>query len=477
MNVRLPHFETARVLVVGDVMLDRYWHGDTARISPEAPVPVVKVETLEDRPGGAANVALNVAGLGASPLVIGVTGDDRRARELAELLAAAGARSEFLKIADSATITKLRVISQHQQLIRLDFEDGFPGLDQDRFNNLVARHLDDCDVVVLSDYGKGALDQIEALISLARKCGKPTLVDPKGRHFERYRGATLLTPNRQELEAVVGHCSDLAQLVDRGCRLVVDLDLQALLVTRGEEGMTLLQQGKEPLHLPAHAREVFDVTGAGDTVISTLAVGLASGLGMVDATELANVAAGVVVGKLGTASVGVPELRRAMFVHEDLFRGVVSETQLIGLVDAARALGERIVMTNGCFDILHAGHVTYLEQARRLGERLIVAVNDDDSVRRLKGASRPVNSQEQRMEVLAGLGAVDWVVPFSEDTPERLISEVLPDFLVKGGDNDPEHIPGNRSVWEAGGEVVVMDYVDDRSTTGIIARIQKRHGG
>jgi D-beta-D-heptose 7-phosphate kinase/D-beta-D-heptose 1-phosphate adenosyltransferase len=477
MNVHIPHFETTRVLVVGDVMLDRYWHGDTARISPEAPVPVVKVEAREDRPGGAANVALNVAGLGACPLVIGVTGNDQHARELTELLTAVGARNDFLKIADSATITKLRVVSQHQQLIRLDFEDGFPQLDHGRLNELVAGHVADHEVVIFSDYGKGALGQVEALIACAREAGKPALVDPKGRDFGRYRGATLLTPNRKELEAVVGRCADHAELLNRGNWLLVDLELQALLITRGEEGMTLLERGHEPLHLPTHAREVYDVTGAGDTVISTLAVGLGAGMGLVDATQLANVAAGVVVGKLGTAGVRVGELRRAMFVQENMFRGVVNESQLMDLVEASRALGERVVMTNGCFDILHAGHVTYLEQARRLGDRLLVAVNDDDSVRRLKGESRPVNSQEQRMEVLAGLGAVDWVVAFTEDTPERLICKVCPDFLVKGGDNDPERIPGNQCVWDAGGEVVVMDYVDGRSTTGIIARIQKRTGG
>ncbi len=474
MKLRVPRFEASRVLVVGDVMLDRYWHGDTLRISPEAPVPVVRVGSVEERPGGAANVALNVVELGACPTVLGFTGDDAAADILTTLLARAGVDSDFQRVPGAATITKLRVISQSQQLIRLDFEDGFPGVDEEEFLDRYRHHLGSAKSVVLSDYRKGALSQVERFITESRDQQCPLLVDPKGSDFSAYRGATVLTPNRREFEATVGVCRDERALVEKGLRMVRDLQLEGLLITRGEEGMTLLARDGPPLHLPTRAREVFDVTGAGDTVISTLASGLAAGMTMADATTLANIAAGVVVGKLGTATVSVPELRRQIFEQQELLRGVISEGDLMEQLEVARQHGQRIVMTNGCFDILHAGHVTYLEQARRLGDRLIIAVNDDESVRRLKGEARPVNSQEQRMDVLAGLGAVDWVVPFSEDTPERLICRVKPEFLVKGGDNDPATIPGNRCVWEAGGEVVVMDYVDDTSTTGIIARIRKQ---
>jgi D-beta-D-heptose 7-phosphate kinase/D-beta-D-heptose 1-phosphate adenosyltransferase len=249
------------------------------------------------------------------------------------------------------------------------------------------------------------------------------------------------------------------------------LELEALLVTRSEHGMTLLRRDNPPLHLAARAREVFDVTGAGDTVVATLATGLAAGMDIADATALANMAAGIVVGKLGAAGVTLSELRRALYEHDEPARGTVDESRLLQAVADAKAHGETIVMTNGCFDILHAGHVTYLEQARRLGNRLIVAVNDDASVRRLKGADRPINPLASRMRVLAGLAAVDWVVPFSEDTPEQLICRVAPDYLVKGGDNDPGTIPGNRCVWDAGGQVVVMDYIQGHSTTDMIARI------
>ncbi len=476
MKPEIPHFEQARVLIVGDVMLDRYWHGPTFRVSPEAPVPVVKVEEIEERPGGAANVAVNIATLGGHVRVLGVVGADESANVLETKLHRLGILCELLRQPGQATITKLRVLSRNQQLLRLDFEDGFPGFDPAMLRERFAAHLPEVNVVILSDYQKGALRDIEPYIQLARAAGKRVLIDPKGQDFRRYHGATLLTPNLAEFEAVVGHCRDEAELVGKGQALRRNLELEALLITRGELGVTLLRAEGEPLHLAARAREVYDVTGAGDTVIATLAAGLAAGLELPAATVLANLAASIVVGKLGTASVTVSELRRALYEHEEPPRGVVDEEQLLRAVADAKAHGETIVMTNGCFDILHAGHVTYLEQARRLGNRLIVAVNNDDSVRRLKGTDRPVHALWQRMRVLAGLSSVDWVVRFDEDTPERLICAVKPDYLVKGGDNDPANIPGNRCVWEAGGQVVVMDYIEGCSTTSTITRILNRPG-
>ncbi len=474
MKPHIPLFEPARVLIAGDVMLDRYWLGPSSRISPEAPVPVVKIEEVEERPGGAANVAVNIATLGGQVRVLGVAGADEAASVLETKLRRLGVASDLLRQPGQATITKLRVLSRNQQLLRLDFEDGFPGFEPAALRERFVAHLPDSDVVVLSDYQKGALRGIEDLIGAARAAGKPVLVDPKGCNFGRYRDATLLTPNLAEFETMVGPCRDLEVLVDRGETLRRELELEALLITRGEQGMTLLRAGAKPLHLAARAREVYDVTGAGDTVIATLATGLAAGLDLAAATMLANLAAGIVVGKLGTASVTVSELRRALYEHEEPPRGVLDEAQLLQTVADAKAHGETIVMTNGCFDILHAGHVSYLEQAKRLGNRLIVAVNADDTVRRLKGANRPVNPLAQRMRVLAGLAAVDWVTPFEEDTPERLICAVQPDYLVKGGDNDPAHIPGNRCVWDAGGQVVVMDYIEGCSTTSTISRILRR---
>ena len=475
MKVQVPDFSRSRVLVLGDLMLDRYWHGGTSRISPEAPVPVVHVQQSEDRPGGAGNVALNIAALGGGVTVMGPTGDDEAADTLARQLEATGVECRFTRIADRPTVTKLRVLSRHQQLIRLDFEEGFEGAD---FAAMLADYraeLARADAVVLSDYGKGALRDVGELIRLAREAGKPVLIDPKSNDFSLYAGATLITPNLNEFEAVVGPCGgDEPELVRRGLRLIRDHHLDALLVTRGEHGMTLLRDGQPELHLPTRAREVFDVTGAGDTVISVLAASLGAGLSLPEATALANLAAGIVVGKLGTATASVPELRRAVQAQQDTGRGAMSEEQLMVMVEDARAHGEKIVFTNGCFDILHAGHVAYLERARRLGDRLIVAVNDDDSVRRLKGEGRPVNPVERRMAVLAALGSVDWVVPFGEDTPERLICRILPDLLVKGGDYRPEDIAGYACVTANGGEVRVLGFEDGCSTSNIIDSIRGR---
>ncbi len=470
----LPDFSSARVLVVGDLMLDRYWHGATERISPEAPVPVVHVRDEEGRAGGSGNVAVNIAALGGQVSLLGLVGDDHAADSLEAGLKKAGVRTWLFRESAYPTITKLRVISRHQQLIRLDFEDGFPDHDPAdmlrRFRALLAEH----DVVVLSDYGKGTLADPQAWISLAREAKVPVLVDPKGLDFSRYRGAALVTPNLSEFEAVAGACEGVEQMEQAARRLAADCGLQHLLVTRGEQGMSLFSGEGDVHHLPTRAQEVFDVTGAGDTVIATLATALAAGQSMESATALANLAAGIVVGKLGTASVSAAELEHALQEQRLAEHGVVTEDVLADLVAAARNRGERIVFTNGCFDLLHAGHVTYLEQASRLGDRLIVAVNVDETVRQLKGPERPVNPLENRMHVLAALGFVDWVVPFAEETPERLICRLKPDLLVKGGDNDPDAIPGAACVREAGGEVRVLDYVEGVSTTAIVDSITRR---
>lgn len=474
MKLEMPGFEQARVLVLGDIMLDRYWEGGTSRISPEAPVPVVKVEQITDRPGGAGNVALNIAALGAAARLGGYTGDDEMADSLEDMLGGAGVDSAFTRVADLPTITKLRIISRHQQLIRLDFEEADLAAAGEPLDKNLASQLQHCGALVLSDYAKGALAEPAPLIAAARAAGVPVLVDPKGTDFARYRGATLLTPNLHEFEAVVGHCQSESELVARGETLMLDLELDALLVTRGEHGMTLLRPGEEELHLPARAREVFDVTGAGDTVIAVLAAAVAAGAELPLAVGLANVAASIVVAKLGTATVSAPELRRAVQQEQGSERGAMSLEQLQVAIADARSHGEKVVFTNGCFDIIHAGHVTYLEQARQQGDRLIVAVNSDDSVRRLKGKGRPINPQDRRMAVLAGLESVDWVVCFTEDTPIPLLQVLQPDVLVKGGDYpDKQHVVGWEVVEAYGGEVRVLGVVENLSTTAIVTQIQE----
>lgn len=473
MQLTMPRFDSSRVLVVGDVMLDRYWHGDTSRISPEAPVPVVRVERQEDRPGGAANVALNIAALGAGALLTGVVGQDEAADTLKTTLAAADILTDFHQCQNKPTITKLRVISRHQQLIRMDLENGYDDGDSEGCYGKVEGLLKKAGAVILSDYNKGTLRNIETFIALARKSGVPVLVDPKGVDFSRYRGATLLTPNLHEFEAVVGACRNEEELVSRGNRLMAELELQALLITRGEHGMTLLRPDHPELHLPARAREVFDVTGAGDTVIAVLAAALAAGEGYPQAVALANLAAGIVVGKLGTAVVSGPELRRAIQQESGSEKGVVTLDQLLIALEDARQQGESIVFTNGCFDIIHAGHVGYLEEARKLGNRLVVAINSDESVRRLKGPGRPINPAERRAAVLAGLEAVDWVISFVEDTPENLLETIKPDILVKGGDYSDEQVVGADIVKKYGGKVKALSLYDNCSTTAIVEKIKE----
>ena len=474
MKLSMPRFDQAQVLVVGDVMLDRYYHGNTTRVSPEAPVPVVNVQQIEDRPGGAANVALNIAALGAGSQLAGLVGQDEAADTLSSRLKAANIHCAF-KTCDAPTITKLRVISRQQQLLRMDFEQPFSLEDASALNASASELLEQVAVVILSDYAKGALQSPQNLIEAAKRKGIPVLVDPKGTDFEPYRGATLLTPNLSEFEAVVGACQSEQDLVAKGLELIALYDLEALLVTRGEQGMSLLRPSMPALHLPARAREVFDVTGAGDTVISVLAASLAAGEDLASSVALANLAAGIVVAKLGTAAISAPELRRAIQGEAGSERGVLSVEQLALALEDARAHGEKVVFTNGCFDIIHAGHVGYLEQAKALGDRLVVAINSDASVSKLKGPGRPINPENRRMAVLAGLESVDWVTCFDDDTPERLLELFKPNVLVKGGDYDKKGVVGWEIVEAYGGEVAVLSFFDDCSTTAIVNKVLEKN--
>ena len=460
-------------MVVGDLILDRNWQGDTSRISPEAPVPVVHIKETEDCPGGAGNVALNIAALDSTVTVLGYTGNDEAANVLKSQLEQANVSCQFEQLTGQPTITKLRVLSRHQQLIRLDFEDSFHDVPTEKLVEDFKQALPSHEVVVLSDYDKGTLASVQQLISVAKLAGKKILVDPKGADFKKYQGATLITPNWSEFQAVVGECHSDEDVVSRGAALLEDLQLEALLVTRGEKGMTLLQPEQEPIHLPTQAQEVFDVTGAGDTVISTLAACLAAGSSFAEATVLANQAAGLVVAKLGTATITQQELKSTLHTLEEMPRGFVSADDLAKAISMARVNGEKIVLTNGCFDILHPGHVRYLQQAKNLGDRLVILVNDDASVKRLKGPERPINHLETRAEMLSALACVDWVCAFAEDSPREHICRILPDVLVKGGDYKCiEDIEGHDCVAKAGGSTYVLDYVDGCSTTNLIKNIR-----
>ena len=452
-------------------MLDRYLFGGTGRISPEAPVPVVHVRDTDDRAGGAANVAVNLVSLGIDTTLFGVVGKDDEAATLQAVLEQQDIKCRFQSVKNWPTTTKTRVQSRGQQLIRLDREEQDVS-GSEALTKSLQKAMKSASAVVLSDYGKGALADVTAMIDLCRNADIPVLVDPKGSAFDKYRGATVLTPNQSEFESVAGVCESDDKLVECARNMIADLDLGALLVTRSEKGMLLVEASDEPVFLSTRAREVFDVTGAGDTVIAVLAGALASGESLAAAAALSNFAAGLVVRKTGVASVSPAEIRAALHQRGQGGRGLVTEDELAAMVGEAKTHGETVVMTNGCFDFLHAGHVAYLEEAKSLGDRLIVAVNDDDSVRRLKGDGRPVNALQDRMAVLAGLAAVDWVVPFSEDTPARLIQKMLPDVLVKGGDYQPQDIAGAKDILKNGGEVRVLAFREGHSSSNIIEKLR-----
>lgn len=469
---RLPSFNS-KVTVIGDVMLDRYWRGISDRLSPEAPVPVVRVTGREDRAGGAANVALNISSLGAPCSLLGIVGEDEAGARLEGLLRARGIIPSFIHTRAHPTVTKLRVLSRNQQLLRLDFEDPLSDLPLGELLENYKKNIKDSDVIVASDYGKGTLSRIHDLIKAANAYGKKVLVDPKGADFMRYRGAYMLTPNMKEFETVAGKCLDESDLERRAMSLIELCELGCLLITRSEDGMSLFRPGHRALHLPTRAREVYDVTGAGDTVIGTLAAALACNVDVAEACELANRAAGIVVGKVGTSTASPEELFEDLNgASVSLSPGVVTEDDLCNEIKKLKKNGKKIVMTNGCFDILHKGHVSYLKRARALGDRLIVAVNSDRSVSALKGPSRPIVPLEARMELLASLDCVDFVVSFDEDTPQRLISKILPDVLVKGGDYTVDQIAGHKEVLDAEGTVKILPFVDGFSTSDIVNKIR-----
>ena len=471
-TMKLPSLQTVHVLVVGDLMLDRYWIGDARRVSQEAPVPVVDVTHTDDRPGGAANVALNVASLGARCTLVGLVGDDEAGRKLRSALTAAGVVCDFVEVPRWPTILKLRIVSQNQQLLRTDFEEPAPGDFREAIRERVRSHLAEATTLVLQDYDKGALDEPGPLVREAAAVGVPVVVDPKHKPFSAYAGADILKPNVHEFRAAAGGWTDDEELVGAAVALCNRENLGALVITRGGQGMTVAQRDGRHQHIPARPVDVYDVTGAGDTAAAALAVTRSLGWDALACAQIANVASGIAVGKSGTATVTGPELAIALAVSDRGDRGILNREQLVDAVSQARAAGERVVFTNGCFDILHAGHVAYLEEARALGHRLVVAVNDDDSVRRLKGPGRPVNPLDRRLRVLSGLSAVDWLVGFAEDTPEALLQALKPDVLVKGGDYGPDGVVGADIVTGYGGEVRVLTLVEDCSTTAIVARIQ-----
>lgn len=461
-----------RVLVLGDVMLDRFLYGEARRLSPEAPVPVVRLGRTEVMAGGAGNVARNVEALGGAARLVALAGEDAAGEELRALLGQAG---RLVQSAARVTTVKLRVIAARQQVVRVDEEQARPA-DPDEEAAILAAleaELDWAEALVLSDYAKGTLTPgvTAAAIATARARGLPCLVDPKGRDFARYAGAELLTPNASELAEASGMAVGSDAACEAAARAVLArVDAAALLATRSEKGMMLVPREGPAQAIPAMAREVFDVSGAGDTVIATLALCRAAGLAWPEAMRAANAAAGVVVGKLGTATCSAAELDHALRELEGATGEMLDWPAARRLAEGWRAEGLKVGFANGCFDVLHAGHVRMLRTARQHCDRLIVALNEDASVTRLKGAGRPVNPLADRAAVVAALASVDAVVAFAEDTPLACIMALRPDRLFKGQDYTLERVVGAKEVASWGGDVMLLELLPGRSTTAILAR-------
>ena len=470
MNLKL--LSKSNILVFGDVMLDRYVSGSVDRVSPEAPVPVLKPIKEEIRLGGAANVALNLSSLGSRVSLIGISGKDSSSAQISNLLKENKIKNEIVK-SNLPTITKLRLLSSKQQLLRVDNEEEFTKEDwnsaKKRFDKSIA--LNSNNLLIISDYGKGTLQDIPGLIKKAKKSKKIVLVDPKGNNFSKYKGADVITPNFSEFIGEVGAVKSEREITAKAKSLIKSLKLGALLVTRGPEGMTLFNKEKGKVvrsDFPTQAQEVFDVSGAGDTVIASVAAALSTGLDMTSAVKLANVAAGIVVGKSGTATASISEIE-PHFTGEDLVFSLKEAKKHSVML---RKNGKKVVFTNGCFDILHAGHVHYLEQAKELGDELVVGLNSDPSVKTLKGPSRPINNLEQRAKVLSSLKCVDRIVSFADETPIKLIKEIKPDVLVKGGDYKAKDVVGHKEIKSWGGEVKIIPLVPGLSTTNIIKKLK-----
>ena len=477
LNLLEGGFSHLKALVVGDIMLDRYIHGEVDRISPEAPVPVIRHAQRYERAGGAANVAMNLAGLGCQTFLAGFWGGDPEQAELASIVQGAGIDTVGVVSSSLPTISKTRIVGRNQQLLRLDIEsrDKHPAIEAQRLLERATELAGKVHVVILSDYAKGALSDAlcESVIRAARAIGTPVLADPKTPNFSKYTGATTVCPNLGELSMATGvPAHESEAILAAGQALVAKHDLQFLTVTMSEKGISVLRPDCT-FHSPARAREVFDVSGAGDTVIATLAASLAGGLQIETAVELANLAAGVVVGKVGTVPIAQYELIALLTPSSGLNAGekILDLERIRKRVGEWRASGETIVFTNGCFDLLHVGHISLLEDCRRFGSKLVLGLNSDASISRLKGPTRPIVGERERARVMAALAAVDAVILFEEDTPMELIRTIRPNVLVKGGDYTVETVVGHEEVTASGGRVEIVSTVEGFSTTNIVKKL------
>ena len=486
-------FKKSKILIIGDAMLDKYFLGSTERISPEAPVPVLKVESEILKPGGAANVASNISSLGQDTTLIANIGIDTNGKILKKLIGAQKINLISKNDKNIKTTTKSRFISQNQQLIRVDDETN------DKINFLMPSNIESqvkkCDALIFSDYKKGAQNNITKLINLANKFKKPVFIDPKGDNFDCYKNSFCITPNRTEFENIVGKCSSNQDIVNKSKKLITKLNLKSILITLGSEGMILVEKNLKPTKIEATSvNEVFDVTGAGDTVIATLCATYLSSetKDLKFAAVVANIAAGEVIKKLGAQSISEKELSSKVYENlnladeieneyfskldelENFDRVISNERDLTKILNLIRELGFKIGFTNGCFDILHRGHIQYLDKARKSADFLFIGVNDDNSVKKLKGKNRPINSLKDRINFLNRATLDDaFIMKFSESTPLRLIKKIKPDILIKGGDYKANQIVGNEFVKKNNGEVKIIPFLKGYSTSNLIKKIKK----
>ncbi len=469
------------ILVVGDLIVDKYIWGTVDRISPEAPVQVVSVNDEEIRAGGAGNVAHNLVSLGCSVTFASVIGNDTDGKEMLSRLNQKGVDTSAVQLSSARkTCIKTRVLAQRQQMLRIDRETTKPvsSAEMRLLFEQISALLTEVQAVIVSDYLKGVLtpELLKQTINACRRQNIPILIDPKGEDFSRYNGATVLTPNRRETEiATKIKIADETSLVTAGKQLKNDYHFGAVIITRSEEGMTLFSQNNEVHHFPTKAREVFDVSGAGDTLIATIGAVLAAGFSLGTAVKIGNIAAGVVVGKLGTSTVTPEEIASQYAQGKTAESKILHQKQLKKIVDIHRQRGETIVFTNGCFDLLHAGHVWYLQQARQRGDVLILGLNADTSIRRLKGEKRPLLAENERAQILSALDCISHIVIFEEDTPMKLLEIIRPDLLVKGGDYTADQVVGKEFVESYGGVVELISFVEGKSTTNIVDKILSRY--
>lgn len=471
-------FKGKKALVIGDLMLDEYLWGKTERISPEAPVQVVDVIREELRLGGAGNVVNNLSALGLDVSVASVIGDDNNGWSLIKELNKRGIETSSIFLdPDRSTSRKTRVVASHQQIVRIDREsrNRISEEFENRLTIWITENISRFDVLIISDYLKGVLTEkvLKSSIDAANSKKIAVLVDPKGDDYSKYANATILTPNRKEAEAAskikISSIDDLHIAADKIMQLA---SLQNLLITRSEEGMTLFSQNAPPLYIDTVAKEVFDVSGAGDTVLAALSASVAAGASLSIAAMIANIAAGIAVSKLGTSIVSAEEILEGLkHEHIDTENKIKNLDSVVQITENEKKRGKKIVFTNGCFDLLHAGHVKYLQKARKLGDILVLGLNSDSSVRKLKGEKRPLISEDERAHLLAALNCIDYVVIFDEETPKRLIEAIKPDILAKGGDYTVDSVVGADFVISNGGRVELVTFVEGKSTTNIIGKI------